>query len=228
MLHINHLYFSYQHQPPYVLKDISLNVQRGDYISIIGENGCGKSTLVRIILGFLPPSHGTICRVAKNIRYVAQRRDFSQADFPVTVHEILDAYRHLLHIKDRHAIDDALAMTGMSSAADRLIGRLSGGQAQRVAIARALIGAPELLILDEPSTGIDVKSQQEIYALLRHLNQAHHLTILAVEHNMAAVLANSTHIFAIKDGHGTLQDPAQYDDALSLLPPHKESLHAII
>ena len=80
----------------------------------------------------------------------------------------------------------------MTEFKDRLISKLSGGQAQRVSIARALIGSPDLIILDEPSTGIDRKSQEGIYALLRTLNQEHHITIISVEHNLEMALANST------------------------------------
>ena len=84
---------------------------------------------------------------------------------PITVKEILDSYRKLLKIKDKHEVDRVLELTNMTAFKDRLISKLSGGQAQRVSIARALIGSPDLIILDEPSTGIDRKSQEGIYAL---------------------------------------------------------------
>ena len=99
-------------------------------------------------------------------------------DFLFTVHEILDSYRKLLKIKDKHEVDRVLELTHMTEFKDRLISKLSGGQAQRVSIARALIGSPDLIILDEPSTGIDHKSQEGIYALLYTLNQEHHITII--------------------------------------------------
>ena len=96
MLSIEHLYFSYQGQPPYVLNDLNLHIHSGDYISIVGDNGCGKSTLLRLILGFLTPVKGSIKRSTNNIRYVSQKNDFSHAGFPITVKEILDSYRKLL------------------------------------------------------------------------------------------------------------------------------------
>ena len=210
MLHIQHLFFSYQLQPPYVLQDLCLDVNLGDYISIVGENGCGKSTLLRLILGFLKPLQGSIQCTTHNRRYVAQKGDFSQAGFPITVYEVLHAYQKLLHIKDPEAVSRALAQTGMSFAADRLIGSLSGGQAQKIAIARALIGSPELLILDEPSTGIDRQSQQDIYHLLKELNTRQKLTILSVEHNLEAALANSTSIYHLSGGTGHPCSPQQY------------------
>ena len=84
MLSIEHLYFSYQGQPPYVLNDFNLHIHSGDYISIVGDNGCGKSTLLRLILGFLTPVKGSIKRSTNNIRYVSQKNDFSHAGFPIT------------------------------------------------------------------------------------------------------------------------------------------------
>ena len=90
MLSIEHLYFSYQGQPPYVLNDLNLHIHSGDYISIVGDNGCGKSTLLRLILGFLTPVKGSIKRSTNNIRYVSQKNDFSHAGFPITVKETLN------------------------------------------------------------------------------------------------------------------------------------------
>ena len=146
MLSIQHLYFSYQGQPPYVLNDLNVEVHSGDYISIVGDNGSGKSTLLRLILGFLTPVKGSITCNTNNIRYVSQKNDFSHAGFPITVHEILDSYRKLLNIKDKHEVNRVLELTHMTEFKDRLISKLSGGQAQRVSIARALLGSPDLII----------------------------------------------------------------------------------
>ena len=115
MLSIEHLYFSYQGQPPYVLNDLNLHIHSGDYISIVGDNGCGKSTLLRLILGFLTPVKGSIKRDTNNIRYVSQKNDFSHAGFPITVKEILDSYRKLLKIKDKHEVDRVLELTNMTA-----------------------------------------------------------------------------------------------------------------
>ena len=210
MLSIEHLYFSYQGQPPYVLNDLNLHIHSSDYISIVGDNGSGKSTLLRLILGFLTPVKGSIKRSTNNIRYVSQKNDFSHAGFPITVKEILDSYRKLLKIKDKNEVNRVLELTNMTEFKDRLISKLSGGQAQRVSIARALIGSPDLIILDEPSTGIDRKSQEGIYALLCELNQKHHITIISVEHNLEMAIANSTNIYHITNGHGHLCSPEQY------------------
>ena len=192
MLSIEHLYFSYQGQPPYVLNDLNLHIHSGDYISIVGDNGSGKSTLLRLILGFLTPVKGSIKRDTNNIRYVSQKNDFSHAGFPITVKEILDSYRKLLKIKDKHEVDRVLELTNMTEFKDRLISKLSGGQAQRVSI------------------GIDRKNQEGIYSLLCELNQVYHITIISVEHNLEMALANSTNIYHIANGQGHLCSPEQY------------------
>ena len=125
MLSIQHLYFSYQGQPPYVLNDLNVEVHSGDYISIVGDNGSGKSTLLRLILGFLTPVKGSITCNTNNIRYVSQKNDFSHAGFPITVYEILDSYRKLLNIKDKHEVNRVLELTHMTEFKDRLIRRSS-------------------------------------------------------------------------------------------------------
>lgn len=222
MLNIDHVFFSYQKRLPYLLQDICLHVHAGDYISIVGDNGCGKSTLLRLMLGFLHPVHGSIHWQTRSIRYVAQKGDFSQAGFPITVREVLDSYCKLLHIQDKHAAVRVLEQVGMGSAAGQLIGTLSGGQAQKIAIARAMLGSPEVMLLDEPSTGIDRQSQQEIYRLLKTFNREQHLTILSVEHNLDAALANSTRIYHLTHGQGHLCSPKQY--AAELFPAQTQEV----
>ena len=210
MIEIQNLTFTYPNQKEPTLHNLSISFKKGDYISIMGSNGCGKSTLLRIILGFLKPTTGTVTIDTDKIRYVSQKNDFAHAGFPITVKEILDSYRKLLGIKDKQEVDRVLALTDMAAFKDRLIGELSGGQAQRVAIARALIGQPDLIILDEPSTGIDRQNQEYMYDLLKQLNTENHITILSVEHNLEAALRNSTCIYHIHAGHGHLCTPEHY------------------
>ena len=210
MLKIDHVFFSHNAQPPYVLENLCLDVSKGDYISIVGENGCGKSTLLRLILGFIQPNEGTIHLDAKNIRYVAQKANFSQMGFPITVYEVLNTYRKLLKIKNSSVVDTVLQQTDMTHFKNKLMDTLSGGQAQRIALARALIGEPELLVLDEPSTGVDLKNQEKIYTILKKLNTQQRLTILSVEHNHDAAIRNSTKIYHIVNGSGQICSPQQY------------------
>jgi zinc transport system ATP-binding protein len=210
MLKIDHVYFSYTTQPPYILNDLCLTVSKGDYISIVGENGCGKSTLLHLLLGFLHPDSGTIQINAKSIRYVAQKTNFSQIGFPITVYEVLNAYRKLLKIKTNTIIENVLQQTDMLPFKNCLMDTLSGGQTQRIALARALIGEPDLVILDEPSTGVDLKNQKKIYTILKELNIKQQLTILSVEHNLDAAIKNSTQIYHFAHGAGHICSPQKY------------------
>lgn len=208
MLQIDHLYFSYTGKPPWLLEDISLHVPRGAYISIVGNNGSGKSTLLKLILGFLHPVKGTILSHARRIGYVPQMPSRDHA-FPITVAEVIHSYGKLLHLKS-FSVKETLAVTGMEDAANELMGNLSGGQHQKVLIARALMGQPDLLILDEPSTGVDLASQREIYGELSRLNREKQLTVLAVEHNMEEAGRVSTGLYHIDEGRGHLCSVSHY------------------
>mgnify|MGYP000951949447 FL=1 len=206
----NELYFSYTGLPPYLLNGIDLEIKDGAYVSILGENGCGKSTLMKLILRFLKPSKGTIVTKAKQIGYVPQKNDFSNSNFPITVYEMLNAYRKLLKIKNKEVIFDVLQKVGMSFFKDSLMGTLSGGQSQKIFIARALMGNPDLLILDEPSTGVDIGRQKEIYHFLTSINKKNGITIVSVEHNLDAAISNSTLIYHLSGGKGHLCTPEKY------------------
>ena len=208
MLTIDHLYFSYTGKEPWLLEDISLHVPKGSYISIVGSNGSGKSTLLKLILRFLTPMKGTIQCHARRIGYVPQMPGRDQA-FPITVREVIHSYGKLLHLKN-FSVKETLAATGMEDYENELMGRLSGGQHQRVLIARALMGSPDLLILDEPSTGVDLTNQKEIYRELSRLNRESHLTVLAVEHNMEEAGKVSTSLYHVDRGHGHLCSVSHY------------------
>lgn len=210
MIKINDLCFSYTSLPPYMLDEITLEVASGEYLSVLGENGCGKSTLIKIILNFLKPTKGYIISEARRIGYVSQKNDFSNTSFPITVFEMLNSYRKLVKSKNKDVVMEYLEQIGLASYKDALIGTLSGGQHQKILIARALIGKPDLLILDEPSTGIDINSQKEIYGLLKRLNQENGMTIIAVEHNINAAVSNSTHMYHLSKGHGHICTPEKY------------------
>ena len=210
MVKIDHLWFSYTGMPPYILSDINIDVAEGEYISFIGENGCGKTTLMRLLLGSLKPSRGSILVDTRYIGYVPQRNNFTNANFPITVYELLYSYLRLLKLKDKAIIEEALRFTGMDMYKNTLMGNLSGGQTQKILISRALMGTPKLLILDEPSTGIDIDSQKDIYGLLKKLSLEQKITILSVEHNLQAAFANSTKIFHIQHGTGHLCSPEHY------------------
>ena len=209
MLAVQNLSFRYDAYSKYILEDISFEVKKGEYVSVVGENGSGKSTLVRLLLGLLKPTTGEVQQRASSIGYVPQKK-INLTHFPLTVFELLDSYRRVLKVKDRNTVYNMLEEVGLLGFEKKLAGELSGGQLQKLYIARALINNPELLILDEPSTGIDVKGQREIYAILKRLNQDSKITIVSVDHNLDAAVANSTVIFHIANGKGHFCNPKKY------------------
>lgn len=213
MINIKNLCFSYV-KGTKLLENINLIIPKGSYLSVVGENGSCKSTLVKLILKLLKPDSGSIELNCSRVSYVPQRLDNFNPDFPLTVKELLTAHCKTLKIRDTNAIDNSLKHVGMIEFKDSLIGNLSGGQQQKVFIARALIGNPDLIILDEPSTGIDEKSQQEIYPLLQNLNQTYNKTIISVEHNTKIALKYSTHILKVDSGKVKLFTKDEYNDYL--------------
>lgn len=199
MITIKNMSFSYVKGND-LLSNINLNIPDGVYLSVLGENGSCKSTLIKLILGLLKPDFGSIEIITKKISYVPQRLDNFNAEFPITVKEVLSSHLKAIKLKDSNAVSNVLEKVNMSNFTNNLIGNLSGGQQQRIFIARALLGDPDLIILDEPSTGIDEKSQMEIYPLLQDLNKNHGKTIISVEHNTRIALEYSTHILKLQNG----------------------------
>ncbi|OGZ64265.1 MAG: zinc ABC transporter ATP-binding protein [Candidatus Staskawiczbacteria bacterium RIFCSPLOWO2_01_FULL_40_39] len=201
-------YGSYQ-----VLKDITFNIHKGDYLGIVGPNGAGKTTLIKIILGLLNASKGSVklfetdSKSFKNrslIGYVPQKATNFDMNFPATVMEVVlmgtYARRGLFHKirpEDRQSAEQALKQVRMWQYKDSLIGDLSGGQQQRVFIARALASRPEIIFLDEPTTSIDKKSQDGFYALLKELNQKEHLTLVIVSHDIERITKEAMHIACV-------------------------------
>ena len=227
MISISHLYFSYTGGAPYLLRDLSFNIEEGSYASIIGMNGAGKTTLMRLVLGFLSPSSGWIRVATKEIGYVPQTDPTSMAGFPITVEELLFSFASAKGMpgSDRdEAVEDVLEAVGMTGMKRSLFPSLSGGERQRVLLARALLGENRLLILDEPSTGVDLRSQRELYALLKSLNRQRGITIVAVEHNLAEAVASSTELIHLMDGRAHICSPAAYqeEEKKELVPDRNE------
>ena len=211
MINIKNLCFSYSNKPPYILNNINLNIEDGTYLSVVGENGSSKTTLVKLILGILKPNSGTITIDSKLIGYVPQRLDSFNSQFPITVKEVLSCHKKTLKDKNIN-IDTALKDVNMGEYKNRLLGMLSGGQQQRVLIARALMGNPDIIVLDEPSTGVDEANQKEIYSILRSLNKINKKTIISIEHNIDIALNNSTHILKVDNGQITLFTVEEYKE----------------
>ncbi|NLH00989.1 MAG: metal ABC transporter ATP-binding protein [Clostridiales bacterium] len=225
MIKAENLFFSYTGNAPYVLENINFEIKNGEYVSVVGENGSGKSTLMKLILRFLKPTRGDISTQSKRIGYVPQKSENVNLGFPITVYEMLDSYRKLLKIKDKSVVEESLKIAGLSGLSSLLVGNLSGGQYQKALIARSLIGWPDLLILDEPSTGVDAESQKDIYSLIKRLNTERGITVVSVEHNLDAAISNSTLIYHLANSRGHICTPEQYTEEY-LNPERKHSRHA--
>jgi len=209
MINIKNLSFSYDSKSAEVLKDVNLNIKKGVYLSIVGENGSSKTTLIKLILGILKPNKGDIKINSELIGYVPQRLDSFNSQFPITVKEVLNCHKKTL--KDKNIdINSILTQVNMEEFRDRLLGMLSGGQQQRILIARALMGDPDIIILDEPSTGVDEANQKDIYKILKSLNRDKNKTIISIEHNIDIALANSTHILKVDKGSMNLYTVEEY------------------
>lgn len=216
MIVIKNLRFSYTGKPPYLIDSVNLNIKCGSYVSIIGENGSAKTTLIKLILGLLTPLKGNIQLLTKKIGYVPQLMENFNSQFPITVSELLKCHIKILKIRNNKLIDIYLDFLGMTNFKDTLIGDLSGGQRQKIFIARALISSPKLLILDEPSTGVDMVSQKELYTIIKHLNTNSSITVISVEHNLEAVLTNSTHVCVMEGSSAIMHTIKEYKNLVNL------------
>jgi zinc transport system ATP-binding protein len=180
------------------VEDVTLRVEAGEFLGVVGPNGGGKSTLLKVMLGLLQPFSGEVrllggmpARERVRVGYVPQFASFSR-DFPVSVREVVlmgrlgvsrSWFRHSR--EDRAIADRCLRETEISDLASRPIGEISGGQFQRVLIARALASTPQLLILDEPTANIDPRVERDLFELLRDINRD--LTVIVVSHDIGFV-----------------------------------------
>jgi zinc transport system ATP-binding protein len=189
---LDHVSFAYGHGPE-VLRDVSLEIARGEFVAVAGPNGGGKTTLLKLVLGLEHPRSGKVDLQARRLGYLAQRAQ-AGVDAPLTVRELVTAGRAPrtrlmgpLGREDREAIREAIERVGLLPQGDRRLAALSGGQQQRAFIAKALAAEPELLVLDEPTTGVDAETQESLGALLDQLNRELDVTILYVSHEFGAV-----------------------------------------
>ena len=181
-----------------ILEGINLAIEQDDFLGIIGPNGGGKTTLLKIILGLISPSRGKVSVLGKppeksrsKIGYVPQHNLFDR-DFPISVGDVVLMGRYgksglfrRYSSEDRRATQDALQTVGMLDYKDRQMGKLSGGELQRIFIARALVAEPKLLLLDEPTASVDPAMQTEFYELLEKLKKQ--MAIVLVSHDISAV-----------------------------------------
>ncbi len=175
-----------------IIDDITADVRTGSITALIGPNGSGKTTFLKAVLGLIPLAKGKVSvfgkpvdDVRRLIGYVPQRLEFDLR-FPITVEEFLDLARHKHN--PRSSIAAKIKEVGLPpDVAKAHLGTLSGGQLQRVLIAQAILNDPMLLILDEPSSGIDIVGERAFYDIVRHLNREHDATVLLVSHELAVV-----------------------------------------
>lgn len=202
-----------------VLTDVNLSITHGEFGALIGPNGAGKTTLLRSVLGLIPTVSGHIhvngnAANAKSIGYVPQRHEFAW-DFPLTVREaVVAAFAGRLRwgarprLEHYRAVEDALEQTQLVDLANRPVGELSGGQRQRVLIARALAIRPQILLLDEPFTGLDMPTQEQLTDMLRRVADSGQ-SILMTTHDLIGALAVCDHLFLIKGrvmAHGSARE----------------------
>lgn len=187
-----------------VLDNVTFSVESGDYLAIIGPNGSGKTTLFKAILGFLSPSEGSVLLGTSRLGYVPQRASQSSDSFPATVEEVVESGRLAkvglfrgFSSQDRVVIQHVMQITKIADIKNKLVSKLSGGQKQRVYIARALASEPELLLLDEPLTGVDISSQKEFYGFLKELNSTQGITILFISHDVDMVTEEAKSILSL-------------------------------
>ncbi len=202
-----------------VLDSVSFCVHQGEFVGLIGPNGAGKTTLLKVILKLLPPSKGEVRQAPRSIGYIPQRGALYSAIVPISVLEVVKLGSHGSTSEAIKSLGDV----GMAEFAKRRFNELSSGQQQRVSIAKALASNADVLLLDEPTTGIDERAQKEFYALLRNLRQRG-ITILMVSHEVDTVLKLVTRVICLNQT--ILYDgPPEHFEADKYLPQAYQAQH---
>ena len=213
----SHVDFGYENHDAVI--DLNMEVCPGDYLCIVGENGSGKSTLIKGLLGLLKPTGGSL-KIDEDLRrtgigYLPQQTA-AQRDFPASVREVVlsgclsrRGSRPFYSREEKQLAAENMRRLGIEDLGRRCYRELSGGQQQRVLIARALCATRQMLILDEPVTGLDPSAIQEFYHLVRQLNREEHVTILMVTHDVGNVLQEAGKVLHLKQRvlfYGTAED----------------------
>ncbi|WP_236405611.1 metal ABC transporter ATP-binding protein [Microaerobacter geothermalis] len=201
IIELKQVSFSYGKEK--VLEMVDMTLERGEFLGLVGPNGAGKSTLIKIILGLLKPDEGEVRLFGQpmasfqdwsKIGYVSQKANSFNSGFPATVFEVVSmglfgkmGLFKWMGRKEKERVKEAIHMVGLSDYAKKNIGMLSGGQQQRVFIARALVSDPELLILDEPTVGVDEPSVNQFYQLLQNMHQKMGLSLLLISHDIGVI-----------------------------------------
>lgn len=210
---VDNLSFSFGSEP--IFSNVSFKINTGDFVAIIGINGAGKSTLLRLLLGELSPTAGKIRLFNKDVQHIKDwssigyvpQNGFESNNFPATAEEIVKAnlYSQIGWLKFPKRIHKeqtmfALKQVGMGEYSKRLISQLSGGQQQRVMLARVIVNNPKIMLLDEPTTGVDIIAVQSLYQLLSKLNKDSGLTIVMVTHDIGRASDFITRALCLEEG----------------------------
>lgn len=208
IIRLEHIYYSYDNKP--ALIDVNLSIQEGMFLGLVGPNGGGKTTLIKIILGLLKPQKGEVFLLDEPIEtftdwnrigYVSQKANTFNKGFPATVFEVVAmgltaklGYFKFFKKQDKQRVLEAIRQVDMEAYTYENIGNLSGGQQQRIFIARALVSDPKLLVLDEPTVGIDYQNVERFYDLLHKLNEEQNITLLLVTHDTGTMTKHAKKI----------------------------------
>ncbi|WNF37744.1 metal ABC transporter ATP-binding protein [Bacillaceae bacterium IKA-2] len=241
LINIENLYFKYGNRS--VLENVNLEINRGAFLGLVGPNGSGKSTLLNCILGLQQPQKGVIKLFGETlaefkqwdkIGFVSQKANNFNTGFPASVFEVVSMglfgkvglFRFLTK-QHKEKVKAVIELVGMTEYAKQNIGELSGGQQQRVFIARALVSDPELLILDEPTVGVDSKSVTSFYAMLSELNK-NGITLLLVTHDVEIMTEHVTGVACLNKHlhfHGNTND---FKENHILSAFHGQNAHLLI
>jgi len=231
--------FAYGERP--VIEDVSMTVESGTFLGLVGPNGSGKTTLLELLIGLRRPDEGSVTLFddpahaianGERVGYVPQDVTAASDGMPVTVREAvrMGRYPHGLFRRftaaDRRAVADALERVGIADLADRRVGRLSGGQRQRVFIARALAADADLLALDEPTVGVDAESREAFYALLGELNDEG-MTVVLIEHDIGVVTTHATEIACLNRTLFFHGDPTAFAETDALARAYGGDQHVL-
>ncbi|MBS5017945.1 MAG: metal ABC transporter ATP-binding protein [Eubacterium ventriosum] len=203
-----------------VAKNLNFKIDQGDYLCVVGENGTGKSTLIKTLLGLIKPLNGEVIanvqgKNHKGVGYLPQQTQ-AQKDFPASVWEVVlsgvlnnDHRCPFYNKKDKAEAEKNMEKLNILDLKKRCYRELSGGQQQRVLLARALCATDSVLILDEPVTGLDPAASMELYETIKDLNKKENVTIIMVSHDIKNALNYATHILHLeqeKDFFGTVEE----------------------
>ena len=229
LVEMDHVSFKYDKE--WVVKDVDLSINEGQFLGLVGPNGSGKSTLIKLMLGLSKPDRGSIQLFGqplkqfkdwKEVGFVSQKANSFNSGFPATVIEVVKSglvsrigtFKFFNQSHKAKALE-ALKTVEMEEYADDNIGELSGGQQQRVFIARALVSDPSLVILDEPTVGVDSKHVTDFYNLLGRLNKDRGITLLMVTHDIGTITDHATHVVCMNKSihyHGASEDYKEFSD----------------